>query len=296
MKRIINLGAGVGSTTVFMLAHLGMIEPVDCAIFADTQEEPKAVYEHLQWLIGLGTIPILVRTRGKLGDDLARGVHASGNPRTKGRFASIPAFTARHHDDREILDGCQTGMTQRQCTNDYKIDVIIQTIRRELFGLKPRQRFPKDVRVSQLFGLDDGEAGRIRRVRESHTKNISWSVPLFPLASLGWAREECLAFLAKHVPHPVPRSACVFCPYHSDTEWKRIRDTDPEGWARAVEIDAAIRDPQSRCNQGLKDSLYLHRKCIPLPMVDIDAGAAAEARRGKQPNLFGLMCEGMCGV
>ena len=143
MKRIINLGAGVGSTTVFMLAHLGMIEPVDCAIFADTQEEPKAVYDHLQWLIGLGTIPVLVRTRGKLGVDLVRGVHAAGQARTKGRFTSIPAFTARAHDARESLDGCGVGMVQRQCTKDYKIDVVVKAIRQEVLGLKPRQRIPK---------------------------------------------------------------------------------------------------------------------------------------------------------
>jgi hypothetical protein len=47
--------------------------------------------------------------------------------------------------------------------------------------------------------------------------------------------------------------------------------------------------------------LFLHRRCIPLTMVDIDAGAASEAARlaaGKrQLDLFSAEdCVGMCGA
>lgn len=48
--RILNLGAGVQSTTIFLMAHEGELPMIDYAIFADTQEEPKAVYDHLAWL------------------------------------------------------------------------------------------------------------------------------------------------------------------------------------------------------------------------------------------------------
>ncbi|MFQ5591612.1 MAG: hypothetical protein ACE5HE_10650 [Phycisphaerae bacterium] len=49
--RILNLGAGVQSTTLAFMAHNGAIPAFDYAIFADTQGEPKAVYAHLKWLI-----------------------------------------------------------------------------------------------------------------------------------------------------------------------------------------------------------------------------------------------------
>lgn len=47
---IISLGAGVQSSTMALMAAHGEITPMpDAAIFADTQAEPKAVYEWLDW-------------------------------------------------------------------------------------------------------------------------------------------------------------------------------------------------------------------------------------------------------
>lgn len=43
--RALSLGAGVQSTTMALMAAHGEIQPMpDCAIFADTGWEPKAVY------------------------------------------------------------------------------------------------------------------------------------------------------------------------------------------------------------------------------------------------------------
>ena len=48
---IISLGAGVQSSVMALMSAKGQITPMpDCAIFADTQWEPEAVYEHLDWL------------------------------------------------------------------------------------------------------------------------------------------------------------------------------------------------------------------------------------------------------
>lgn len=144
---ILNLGAGVQSTTLYLMAHLMTlhgVEKVDFAIFADTGEEPEDVYKHLEWLRKGGNIPIMVRTKGKLGDDLSSGVNSTG-----GRFASIPAFTAPNEGQRA------TGMIRRQCSKEYKIEVIERAIRRDIIGLKPRQRIPRDVFITH--------SGRFRR-------------------------------------------------------------------------------------------------------------------------------------
>jgi hypothetical protein len=60
---VLNLGAGVQSTALFLLAR----EPdpkvrFDLAIFADTGEEPSAVYKHLGYLRSLGNPEIWVAT------------------------------------------------------------------------------------------------------------------------------------------------------------------------------------------------------------------------------------------
>src|ERR1017187_6074896 len=48
---IISLGAGVQSSTMALMAAAGEITPMPkCAIFADTQAEPKSVYVWLDWL------------------------------------------------------------------------------------------------------------------------------------------------------------------------------------------------------------------------------------------------------
>jgi hypothetical protein len=86
---VLNLGAGVQSTAVYLLSMEGRLPKFDAAIFADTRSEPAAVYSHLKWMQTIGGPPILVRSKGSLAVDLQKGVNSTG-----GRFASIPAFTA----------------------------------------------------------------------------------------------------------------------------------------------------------------------------------------------------------
>jgi len=180
-------------------------------------------------------------------------------------------------------------MIQRQCTRDYKIDPIERAIRREILGLKPRQRIPKGVRIHQYFGISFDEQGRAERIRRNWEKRHpkSWSVH-FPLIDVKATRADCQRFNLERVPHEVPRSACVFCPYHKNFEWRRIRDTDPEGWARAIEIDEAIRTPGTLANQNMRQEMYVHFSGKPLAEVDL-----GEADRQLS---FALECEGMCGI
>jgi hypothetical protein len=300
---VLNLGAGVGSTTVYLLAHHGELPPIDAAVFADTQEEPQPVYDHLQWLLTLDRPKIHIATAGKLGDHLIAGHVVSGNSRKAGRFSSIPAFSTQSHEDREgdgAASACNVARVKRQCTKDYKVLVVERAIRRILLGLKPRQRIPRGVLVQQHFGLTDDEPTRIRAVKDRFAKRPR-QVPAFPLAALAMTRADCVAYLAKHVPHETPRSACTFCPYRDAEGWLWLKTHDPSGWSRAVEIDRAIRDPAAVCGRGMRESLYLHRQCIPLEMVDLEKEAALlRSRRTNQKDLFSLLdadcVAGMCGV
>lgn len=286
---VLNLGAGVQSTCLFLLAR----EPdadlhFDVAIFADTQEEPRAVYDHLNWLRSLGDPPVWVRTAEKLGDDLMHGRNSTGQ-----RFVSIPCFTAEDHEARLHCGNSpqpapKHGILRRQCTKEYKIEVVEKAIRRELVGLKPRQRMPKDVRVYQYFGITTDEKQRAERAVKRF-EAIPWAVPKYPFIERGWSRQDCLDWLKDKVPHPVPRSACVFCPYRSNKEWVHLKETDPEGWARAVEIDNALRTEGTVCNRNMDQKMYLHRSCLPLEVIDF--GATYTLFR---PTLS--ECEGMCGV
>ena len=152
---VLNLGAGVQSTAIYLMVVTGYIDdiPLDCAIFADTGEEPEAVYSHLQWLQSIeGPEIIVAKNDMSLGDNLMQ----SDEGDNKHRFSSIPAYTA-------FKPGDPMGITRRHCTYDYKVQAIERTIRRKLLGLKPRQRIPKGVHVHQYMGFSFDEPGRASR-------------------------------------------------------------------------------------------------------------------------------------
>ena len=126
-------------------------EPYDCAIFADTREEPRAVYDHLLRLKAMDTVPILEGTIGKLGDHLIQGVNSTGQ-----RYASVPVFIADSNGEKR-------GMAHRQCTSEYKVKVVERIIRRSIFGLPPGAAVPRDGKAIQVFGLSWDEPNRIAK-------------------------------------------------------------------------------------------------------------------------------------
>ena len=271
---ILNLGAGVQSTTIYMKMVDGEIPPTELAIFADTQEEPALVMKHLEWLQKQDGPPIMIRTRGKLGDDLMNGVNS-----TRQRIAAVPFFT--------MING-ELAMTRRQCSKEYKSDVIVKAIRREVLGLKPKQRVPKDTTVHQYFGISLDEARRAINIKE-RVESHKYFQAHFPLLDApGMTRGECHQYLDKRVPHTVPKSSCTFCPYHDDALWLDLKNNQPEDFARAVEIDEALRVPGNIVNRNMNSSMYAHRTCQPLKDV--------EFKHERQLNMFVGECEGMCGI
>jgi len=58
--RVLSLGAGVQSSVMALMAAHGELPRINCAIFADTQWEPKAIYEHLDWLETVVSNPLRV--------------------------------------------------------------------------------------------------------------------------------------------------------------------------------------------------------------------------------------------
>ena len=282
---VLDLGAGVQSTTLYLMFAKGEIPAkLDCAIFADTGEEPKAVYEHVSWLQSLGGPPIVIRSTGtRLGDDLKRGENTTGQ-----RVAAIPAYTGSVDDEEE-------GRTRRQCSREYKIEVIEKFIRREMCGLQPRQRVPKTIAITQYVGISIDEAGRFMRMRNKRTLGTMRA----PLIERHMTRKDCVDWLDARgeVPHKVPRSACVFCPFHDDAEWMAVKAV-PEDWNRAVEIDEALRVKGNIVNRNMNNEMFVHRSRMPL--VNITFSPKAEDNQAtlgfwKNDN-FSRECLGVCGV
>lgn len=282
MLRILNLGAGVQSTTLYLWAMDGQLE-IDRAIFADTGDEPEAVYRHLEFLLSLNgpQIDVVKACEKSLGDNLISGMNATGQHND--RHVSIPTFLS-------FGDGAAPVLGRRQCTAEYKIRPIDKAVR-ELCLLAPGQRARRQHAV-QIMGLSFDEPKRVANVK-GRFETIAWSKPEFPLFDEYMTRADCVQYLEKRLPnYEVPRSACVFCPFHSDAEWLRVKENAAD-WARAVQIDAAIRDKTSACNTHLRATQYLHRSCKPLEEIDFQPKAPDTQGR---LNFSTFDCEGMCGV
>jgi hypothetical protein len=258
MLRVLSLGAGVQSTTLALLAAHGELPMPDCAIFADTQAEPAAVYEHLRWLMSPNVLPFPVH------------IISSGNLRQH----IVEAMAGRiRMDNRPPFFTESGGPLNRQCTTKHKIKPILAKTK-ELAGADT---------VEQWLGISTDEASRMKPSRDKAIRN-RW-----PLIEQNMSRYDCLGWLARHgYPRP-PKSACTFCPYRNTEQWRVLKHNDPAGFADAVMIDELIRPglPQER----MPARLFVHHSRRPL--ADIDFSTAGD--RG-QPDLFGNECEGLCGV
>lgn len=76
MLNILSLGAGVQSSTVLLMSCRGVLPKLDAAIFADTQWEPKAVYDWLYTILepeaARAGIPLFRVTAGNIREDALR--------------------------------------------------------------------------------------------------------------------------------------------------------------------------------------------------------------------------------
>lgn len=274
----LNLGAGVQSTTLYLMACRGEIH-FDVAGFADTGEEPAPVYAHLERLKQMGGPPIMIASAGRLGDDLINGKNTTGQ-----RFAAIPAFTTPDA-------GKTIGRTRRQCSKEYKTEVVGRMIRAAL-GV-PKGKAIRGVKVHQYFGISFDEGGRAARIAERFRKEgPKYTQPHFPLIEKMMTRANCLHWLAQHggLGYEVPRSSCGCCPFHSDAEWQWLKDADPAGWQRAVYIDHALRNGAVAA-RDMKQQMYLHRSCKPLDLVQLEP----KPRDAQMSMSFWAECEGLCG-
>lgn len=266
--RVLSLGAGVQSTTIALMMAHGEVPAPDLAIFADTQAEPKKVYEHLAWLRQQLPFEVEIVSAGNLEAEIL------ATSRGERRNDARPPFYVKNPDGSR-------GILRRQCTGDYKIDVIRKRVR-ELLGVERGRRVPEDKRVTQVIGISLDEAGRMKLSRDK------WQTNEYPLVDRRLTRWDCEQWLRRNGYPIPPKSACVFCPYRRAVEWRRLRDEAPEDFQRAVVIDRAIRAP----GYGrLVGECFIHDSMQPLEEVDL----STDAERG-QPNLWDDECEGMCGV
>jgi hypothetical protein len=257
---VISLGAGVQSTTLALMAAHGEIGPMpDCAIFADTGWEPKAVYAHLDWLESVLPFPVHRVSGGDLRANALLGSNTTGQP-----FSVVPWFMKMPNGD--------AAMGRRQCTKEYKL----RPIQRKVVDLLGGKRRKGGTEMWIGISLDE-----IVRLKDSR---VQYVVNRWPLIEREMRRYDCLNWLSRHgYPEP-PKSACIGCPFHDNAQWRAL---SPEEFADAVTMDRAIRH-----QPGFRGEQYMHRSLKPLDQVDLSTAAD----RGQIEFGFLAECDGICGV
>ena len=200
---------------------------------------------------------------------MALRTRADGRKWVKG---NVPAFVTKPNGEK--------GPLWRTCTADYKL-APLEAHAKKLAAIKRGQ---KTIGVVQWIGISLDEAHRMKPSR------LPWAKNRWPLIDAGMKRHDCLLWMeAKGYPRP-PRSACSYCPFHSDAEWRRLRDDEPEAFAQAVDFERRLQaaSAEADCHVG---RVTLHRSGLNLDEVDF----STDIERG-QGELFGNDCTGLCGV
>ncbi len=272
--QIISLGAGVQSSCMALMAAHGEIGPMPtAAIFADTQAEPESVYNWLDWLETKLPFPVYRVTAGSL---TKMSLSTRTNRKTGAPYLRkmIPAFTLNG-------DGSK-GLLGRDCTKDFKLNPLFKKLR----DLAKIRRGQKTVGVISWIGISLDEVSRMK------PSKIAWAQSRWPLIEKEMSRHDCLRWMEKNSYPEPPRSACTYCPFHSDHEWRKLKTNEPAAFADAVAFEKSLQDLHRNHTGGgkIKSVPYLHDSMVPLGDIDFSEDT-------KQGHLkFHNECEGMCGV
>lgn len=278
----ISLGAGTQSSALVLLAVEGKIPNVARVIFADTGEEPAAVYDWLTFLTEF------------VGDRLEIETVEPARPLGDVGLNYLPTFTLNS-------DGTK-GLTTRQCTAEFKVKPVRRAIRQDLDRRGIKVGGGKHA-ADLLLGISLDEAHRMKASRVKYLRH------LYPLVDLGWRRQDTIDYVESVTGRTPPRSACVFCPYRSAASWVEIRDGDPDGWERSIEVDRRLRDPKWQVRHKADGTTvplsvagdpgrthFLHVSRKPLSEAVIVPEDAGQLSLLSDEDGFGNECEGGCGL
>ena len=187
----------------------------------------------------------------------------------------IPLFGIKPNGEKAAAIG-------RACTSDYKIIPILQELRK----LCEIKRGQKETTVTQWIGISWDEIQRMKDSRDP------WTQHRFPLIEKTITRQQCKKWMLDNGYKEPPRSACYYCPFHDDNEWRHLRDNDPLHFQKAIEFDEKIRAAYKDKDKSFKMEVFIHSSCKPLKEVDLDT----DIQKGQATWDFMAECEGMCGV
>ena len=134
------------------------------------------------------------------------------------------------------------------------------------------------------LGISVDEMDRAKPSREE------WIEKRFPLIELGFHRAQLHKWFQTNYPdRTLPKSACIGCPYHSDSVWKDMKENDPDSFMQAIQVDIALRENPNITALVPGAKAYLHASRKPLALVELEDTTGYQDHMNEE-------CEGLCGI
>ena len=153
------------------------------------------------------------------------------------------------------------GQLMQCCTRHYKIRPINRVVFAYLSHHYGIRRGIPSRSIERWIGFSADETMRAGRIKdEDHRQQFR-----FPLIDLGMTKRSILEWYKRRNEPIPPRSVCNHCWANSPATFRRIRDTDPEGWKKAVEYDELSRDLSQF---GVKETCFVSDRRIPLAELE----------------------------
>jgi len=268
---IISLGAGVQSSCMSLMFAEGELAPMpDFAIFADTHDEPRVVYDWLDWLEGQLPFPVVRVTAGSL----SKAATTQRKSKKTGNIyltPNLPIYYKKRDSDQHTLG-------RRHCTRQFKIDPINKWLRK----LRKENGSPH---IMKYIGISYDEVLRMKPAQEP------WATHSWPLVDLRMTRGHCFEWMDAHGYPAPPRSACVYCPFKSNGEWSEMKANAPEDFHKAVTFERELQQAHIGATAHGGIVPFLHKSLVPISDADFPTASSMG-----QIDAFQNECEGMCGV
>jgi hypothetical protein len=241
--RVFSFGGGVQSTAALVLAAQGRIH-YRRFVFAhvgDDSENPETLRyleEHALPFAAASGLDLHILREGRAGRTLLE--HTMGALRS----VDIPMRPANGRPGN------------RACTGDFKIKPIARWLKRE--GASAAN--PATVGI----GISVDEFHRARK-----DSGIAWERLEYPLITLRLDREACRQVIAR-AGLPIPaKSSCWFCPFKRPAEWRALRKTRPDLFAKAAELEQELSGRSVRIGRV---PVFLTRFAKPLEEAIAESG------------------------
>lgn len=251
--KILSFGAGMQSTALALMscenayakAHekifpYPLVPIYDVVIFCDLGLEPHWVREQADFVRrACETAEIRYQELdAPLYQDLMRDFG-------RRRVVSIPWWTLDENGHKAKFP--------RNCTLDYKIQVISKYVRWILLGYQKGQRLrAEDKKAHEMhlgFSLEEK-----RRCKESPNPMF---VNKYPLVDMKLERKDNYAYIKDMWGLDTKASACCFCPFHRNYFFEYLKHNEPSTYGKLLAVDTLLE--KNSPNPSTKSKLYISR-------------------------------------